>query len=91
MSRQIFINTNIAELIENSAITTPPTAGPVSKIDVPTIKPINVNINDANFLNMVVDCLLVGIFNIRKPMGAPKIEIKIIMVTTKARDSTKEE
>jgi hypothetical protein len=85
------MNTNIAELIENSAITTPPTAGPVSKIDVPTIKPIKVNINDANFLNMVVDCLLVGIFNIRKPMGAPKIEIKIIMVTTKARDSTKEE
>ena len=66
---------------------TPPTAGPVSKIDVPTIKPIKVNINDANFLNMVVDCLLVGIFKIRKPMGAPKIEIKIIMVTTKARDS----
>jgi hypothetical protein len=85
------MNTNIAELIENSAITTPPTAGPVSKIDVPTIKPIKVNINDANFLNMVVDCLLVGIFKIRKPMGAPKIEIKIIMVTTKARDSTKEE
>ena len=85
------MNTNIAELIENSAITTPPTAGPVSKIDVPTIKPIKVNIKDINFLNMVVDCLLVGIFNIRKPMGAPKIEIKIIMVTTKARDSTKEE
>lgn len=85
------MNTNIAELIENSAITTPPIAGPVSKIDVPTIKPIKVNINDANFLNMVVDCLLVGIFKIRKPMGAPKIEIKIIMVTTKARDSTKEE
>ena len=85
------MNTNIAELIENSAITTPPTAGPVSKIDVPTIKPIKVNINAINFLNMVVDCLLVGIFNIRKPMGAPKIEIKIIMVTTKARDSTKEE
>ena len=85
------MNTKIAAPIENSAINTPPTAGPVSKIDVPTIKPINVNINDANFLNMVVDCLLVGIFNIRKPTGAPKIEIKIIMVTTKARDSTKEE
>ena len=81
------MNTNIAELIENSAITTPPTAGPVSKIDVPTIKPIKVNINDANFLNMVVDCLLVGIFNTRKPTGAPKIEIRIIIVTTRARDS----
>ena len=87
MSRQIFINTNIAELIENSAITTPPTAGPVSKIDVPTIKPIKVNMNDINFLNIVVDCLLVGIFNTRKPIGAPKIEIRIIMVTSKARDS----
>ena len=90
MSRQIFINTNIAELIENSAITTPPTAGPVSKIDVPTIKPIKVNINDANFFNMVVDCLRVGIFKTRKPMGAPKIEISIIMVTSKASDSTQE-
>jgi hypothetical protein len=36
---------------------------------------------------MVVDCLLVGIFNTRKPTGAPKIEIRIIIVTTRARDS----
>ena len=84
------MNTKIAAPIENNAINTPPNAGPVSKIDVPTIKPINVNINDINFLNMVVDCLRVGIFKIRKPMGAPKIEIRIIMVTSKASDSTQE-
>jgi len=59
----------------------------VSKIDVPTIKPIKVNINDISFLNIVVAGLLVGIFNTRKPIGAPKIEIRIIMVTTRARDS----
>ena len=81
------MNTKIAAPIENSAINTPPIAGPVSKIDVPTIKPIKVNIKDINFLNMVVDCLRVGIFKIRKPMGAPKIEIRIIMVTSKASDS----
>lgn len=81
------MNTKIAAPIENNAINTPPTAGPVSKIDVPTMKPIKVNINDINFLNMVVAGLLVGIFSTSKPMGAPKIEIKIIMVTTKARDS----
>jgi hypothetical protein len=81
------INTNIAKPIENNAITTPPTAGPVSKIDVPTIKPIKVNINDISFLNIVVEDFLVGIFKTRRPIGAPKIEIKIIMVTTRARDS----
>jgi len=81
------MNTKIAAPIENSAINTPPIAGPVSKIEVPTIKPIKVNMNEINFLNMVVDCLLVGIFNTRKPMGAPKIETKIIMVTSRARDS----
>jgi len=81
------MNTKIAAPIENSAINIPPIAGPVSKIEVPTIKPIKVNMNEINFLNMVVDCLLVGIFNTRKPMGAPKIETKIIMVTSRARDS----
>ncbi len=82
------MNTKMAAPIENNASNNPPTAGPVSKIDVPTIKPIKVNINEINFLNMVVVGLLVGIFNTRKPMGAPKIEIKIIMVTSKASDST---
>jgi hypothetical protein len=81
------MNTKIAAPIENNAINTPPIAGPVSKIEVPTIKPIKVNMNEINFLNMVVDGLLVGIFNTSKPMGAPKIETKIIMVTSKARDS----
>ena len=46
----------MAEPIENKAISTPPIAGPVSKIDVPTINPIKVNINAISFLNMVVDC-----------------------------------
>ena len=77
----------MAEPIENKAISTPPTAGPVSKIDVPTINPIKVDINAISFLNMVVDCFAVGIFKTSKPMGAPKIETKIIMVTSKARDS----
>jgi len=85
------MNTKIAVPIENNAIKTPPTAGPVSKIEVPTIKPIKVNINDINFLNMVVAGLLVGIFNTRKPMGAPNIEIKIIKVTSRASDSTQEQ
>ena len=66
---------------------TPPTAGPVSKIDVPTIKPIKVNINDISFLNIVVKGFLVGVFNTNKPIGAPKIDTRIIMVTTRARDS----
>jgi hypothetical protein len=81
------INTNIAEPIENNAINTPPIAGPVSKIDVPTIRPTKVNINDINFLNIVVAGFVVGIFKTRKPIGAPRIEIKIIIVTTRARDS----
>ena len=50
------MNTKTALPIENSAIITPPTAGPVNKIDVPTMKPIRVNMNDINFLNIVVDC-----------------------------------
>jgi hypothetical protein len=81
------INTNIAEPIENIAITTPPTAGPVSRIDVPTINPTKVNMKAINFLNIVIAGFLVGIFKRRKPIGAPKIEIKIIIVTTRARDS----
>jgi hypothetical protein len=81
------MNTKIDAPIEKSAITTPPTAGPVSKIDVPTMKPTKVNMNAINFLNMVVDCFLVGIFNTNQPIGAPKIETKIIMVTKSARDS----
>ena len=46
----------MAEPIENTAITTPPIAGPVSKIEVPTMKPTKVNMKAINFLNIVVDC-----------------------------------
>ena len=81
------INTKIAEPIANNAISKPPIGGPISKIRVPTVKATNVNMNAINFLNIVVPGLLVGIFNTRKPIGAPKIEIRIIMVTTRARDS----
>ena len=43
--------------MENTAITTPPIAGPVNKIDVPTMNPTKVNMKDMSFLNIVVDCL----------------------------------
>jgi hypothetical protein len=54
---------------------------PAVEVDLPVLVSIK---------NIVVDCLRVGIFKIRKPMGAPKIEIRIIMVTSKASDSTQE-
>ena len=61
--------------------------GPMSKIRVLTIKATKVDMKAISFLNMVVDCFWVGIFNINKPIGAPKTETRIIMVTNSARDS----
>jgi hypothetical protein len=78
-------------VIEIIAITTPPIAGPDISIEVPIIKPKSVKINDVIFLIIVVDGLRVGIFRIAQPIGAPKSEIKIMIVTNRARDSIREE
>ena len=56
-------------------------------IKVPTINPKSVKINDVIFLIIVVDGLRVGIFRIAQPIGAPKTEINIIIVTSRASDS----
>jgi hypothetical protein len=64
-------------------------AGPVIKIVDPTINPNSVKTNETNFLKVVVDCLWVGILRISHPIGAPNIEIKIMMVTRRASDSIK--
>jgi len=81
------MNTKIAAAIERTAISKPPIAGPVSKIVVPTIKLSNVNTKEEIFLIFVESGLCVGIFNINQPIGAPKIEIRIIKVTSSASDS----
>ena len=81
------MKTNTAEPIENNAMSITTNGGPMSKIRVLTIKATKVDMNAINFLNIVVDCFWVGIFNTNKPIGAPKTETKIIMVTKSARDS----
>jgi hypothetical protein len=43
--------------IEKREIKTPPIAGPVDKIVVPTINPISVKTNENNFFTFVVDAL----------------------------------
>jgi hypothetical protein len=81
------MNTKMAEDIEKSEIKTPPIAGPVDKIVVPTINPSKVKTKENNFFTFVVEDLLVGIFRINQPIGAPRTEIKIMIVTTRAKDS----
>ena len=83
------MNTKMAEDIEKSEMKTPPIAGPVDKIVVPTINPSSVKTKENNFFTFVVEDLRVGIFRINQPIGAPRTEIKIMIVTTRARDSIK--
>jgi hypothetical protein len=47
----------MADEIEKREIKTPPIAGPVDKIVVPTIKPSSVKTNENNFFTFVVDAL----------------------------------
>ena len=73
--------------MESNAMSMTANGGPMSKRRVLTIKATKVDMKAISFLNMVVDCFRVGIFNINKPIGAPKIETRRIMVTKSARDS----
>lgn len=77
----------MADEIEKREIKTPPIAGPVERIVVPTIKPSSVKTKENNFFTFAVEALCVGIFRINQPIGAPRTETKIMAVTTRAKDS----
>ena len=51
------MNTKMAEDIEKSEMKTPPIAGPVDKIVVPTINPSSVKTKENNFFTFVVEDL----------------------------------